>query len=112
MCVLRYDIDLTDKSFCARVNPQKTSKEKYDNKTSFHSLLCVRKEEKCQIASQKNGQMNVSVRMSYIFFFSWVLWNDAFFTPKNGNIILQLIYGKKFPHFPAEDQNDILYLQA
>ena len=74
--------------------------------------MCVRKEEKCQIASQKNGQMNVSVRMSYIFFFSWVLWNDAFFTPKNGNIILQLIYGKKFPHFPAEDQNDSSYLQA
>ena len=39
VCVLRYDIDLTDKSFRARVNPQKTSKEKYDNKTSFRSLL-------------------------------------------------------------------------
>ena len=39
ICACMYDIDLTDKSFHARVNPQKTSKEKYDNKTSFHSLL-------------------------------------------------------------------------
>ena len=38
-CTCMYDIDLTDKSFHARVNPQKTSKEKYDNKTSFRSLL-------------------------------------------------------------------------
>ena len=58
VCVLWYDIDLTDKSFRARVNPQKTSKEKYDNKTSFRSLLWIKRRKKCQIASQKNGQMN------------------------------------------------------
>ena len=46
VCVLRYDIDLTDKSFRARVNPQKTSKEKYDNKTSFRSLLWIKKKKK------------------------------------------------------------------
>ena len=114
VCVLRYDIDLTDKSFRARVNPQKTSKEKYDNKTSFRSLLWIKRRKKCQIASQKNGQMNVCmcVRTSYLFLFSWVLWDDAFVTPKNGNIILQVIYGKKFPHFQAEDQDAILFLQS
>ena len=45
VCVLRNDIDLTDKSFHARVNPQKTSKEKYDNKTSFRSLLWIKEEK-------------------------------------------------------------------
>ena len=45
VCVLWYDIDLTDKSFRARVNPQKTSKEKYDNKTSFRSLLWIKEEK-------------------------------------------------------------------
>ena len=112
-CVLRYDIDLTDKSFRARVNPQKTSKEKYDNKTSFRSLLWIKRRKNVKSHHKRMVRwMCVCVRTSYLFLFSWVLWDDAFVTPKNGNIILQVIYGKKFPHFQAEDQDAILFLQS
>ena len=112
VCVLWYDIDLTDKSFRARVNPQKTSKEKYDNKTSFHSLLWVRKEEK--MSNRITKEWSDECKCAYVIHISLLMsvvgW--CFLTPKNGNIILQLIYGKKFPHFPTKDQNNILYLQA
>ena len=54
----RYDIDLTDKSFHARVNPHKRQK-----KSMIIKLLLVAfvRKKKCQIASQKNGQIYMCV---------------------------------------------------
>ena len=109
VCVLRYDIDLTDKSFRARVNPQKTSKEKYDNKTSFRSLLWIKEEKMSNHITKEWSDecMDVGAYVIHIsLLMSVVGW--FFLTPKYGNIILQVIYGKKFPHFAAEDQDAIL----
>ena len=109
VCVLWYDIDLTDKSFRARVNPQKTSKEKYDNKTSFRSLLWIKEEKMSNHITKEWSDecMDVGAYVIHIsLLMSVVGW--FFLTPKYGNIILQVIYGKKFPHFAAEDQDAIL----
>ena len=113
VCVLWYDIDLTDKSFRARVNPQKTSKEKYDNKTSFRSLLWIKEEKMSNHITKEWSDecMDVGAYVIHIsLLMSVVGW--FFLTPKYGNIILQVIYGKKFPHFAAEDQDAILYFSS
>ena len=93
------DIDLTDKSSHARVNPQKTSKEKYDNKTSFCGLLL---NEKKNVKSHYKRMVR-SLCM-YVIYYTRYEWNfDAFLTP-SGNIIVYLIYGKSFHILSTEDQ--------